>query len=244
MRVAGTTATQAVVTYTAPNASACSLAVSEKADAKGNPQTPLIHDVDTILFPGADQDSRAGNVVSGPLRTFVIGKRAAAIGADGRYYSRALETNTTYAAKIVCGADTALFNFKTANVPLGIGYTDPWPSDPAAPGAWITPSSPGSVVNEQFIEPQTGVRLQRVTYPGIGYAASPNVAFGTAYNQGQNPCDNNGPWSNPVTRSPADLRPRWATPPDGWCCGPIVSLSDGAGLPAHSASHSINFKWL
>ena len=197
VRVSGTTATQAVVTYTAPNTSACSLAVSETVDAQGNPQTPLIHDVDTTLFPGAGQDSRTGNIGSGPLRIFVIGKRAAAMGADGRYYSRALATNTTYYGKIACGADTALFDFKTANIPLGIGYTDPWPSDPAAPGAWATPSSPGGVANEQFIEPQTGVRIQRATYPGIGYTASAKVAFGTAYNQGQNPCDINGPWSNP-----------------------------------------------
>src|ERR1700691_6118641 len=184
VRVSGATATQAVVTYTAPNTSACSLAVSETADAKGNPQTPLIHDVDPTLFPGADQDSRSANTSSGSLRGFVIGKRAAAMGADGRYYSRALATNTTYYGKIACGADTALFNFSTTNIPLGIGYTDPWPSDPTAPGAWMTPASPGGVANEQFIEPETGVRIQRVTYPGIGYTTNANVAFGTAYNQG------------------------------------------------------------
>src|ERR1700734_1134992 len=109
VRVSGTSATQAVVTYTAPNTSACSLAVSDTVDAKGNPQTPLIHDVDATLFPGADQDNRTGNLGSGPLRTFVIGKRAAAMGVDGRYYSRALETNTTYIGKIACGADTELF---------------------------------------------------------------------------------------------------------------------------------------
>jgi len=197
VRVSGSTATQAVVTYTAPNTSVCSVAVSETADSQGNPQPPLSHDTDPALFPGADQDSRAGNTGSGVLRTFVIGKRAAATGVDGRYYSRALATNTTYYGKIACGADTALFTFQTTNIPLGIGYTDPWPADPAAPGAWITPSSPGSIVNEQFIEPQTGVRLQRVTYPGLGYTSTANVAFGTAYNQGQDPCDSNGPWSNP-----------------------------------------------
>lgn len=197
VHVSGTTATQAVVTYTAPNTSACAVAISETVDAKGYPQIPLIHDVDTTLFPGSDQDSRSGNIGSSLLRTFVIGKRAAAMGADGRYYSRALATNTTYYGKIACGADAAPFNFTTANIPLGIGYTDPWPSDPAAPGAWLTPSSPGGVENEQFIEPQTGVRIQRVTYPGIGYTANANVAFGTAYNQGQDPCDTNGPWSNP-----------------------------------------------
>src|SRR5580693_3658283 len=73
VRVSGTTATQAVVTYTAPDTSACSLAVSETADGRGNPQAPLIHDVDPTLFPGANQDSRAGNTGSGPQRVFVIG---------------------------------------------------------------------------------------------------------------------------------------------------------------------------
>ena len=218
VRVSGATATQAIVTYTAPSTSACSLTVSGTADAKGNPQTPLMHDVDTALFPGADQDNRTGNTGNGLERTFVIGKRAAAVGADGRYYSRALETNTTYYGKIACGEDTALFNFKTTNIPLGIGYTDPWPADAAVSGAWMTPSSPGGVVNEQFIEPQTGVRIQRVTYPGIGYTANANIAFGTAYNQEQDPCDTNGPWSNP--------------------CHPIA----GGGGPAASVGNSAG--WL
>jgi len=199
--VSGTTATQAVVTYTAPIASPCSLAVSETADANANPQPPLVHDVDPTHFPGADQDNRAGNIGNGAQRTFVIGKRAAEKGADGRYYSRALQTNTLHYSKLTCGTDTALFHFETTNIPLGIGYSDPWPSDPTAPGEWAVPSSPGSVVNEQFIEPQTGVRIQRVTYPGIGYAAISNVTFGTAYNQGQNPCDTKGPWSTPCSES-------------------------------------------
>ncbi len=195
--VSGTTATQAILTYTAPNASACSLAVSETADSNGNPQPPFVHDVDPALFPGADQDGRAGNIVNGGMRIFVIGRRDAEKGADGRYYSRALETNTTHYGKITCGGDTALFTFQTANIPLGIGYSDPWPSDPAAPGEWAVPSSPGGVPNELFVEPQTGVRILRLSSPGMGYTAPANQAFGAAYNQGQDPCDTSGPWSKP-----------------------------------------------
>ena len=197
VHVIGVTATQAIVAYTAPNTSACSLAISETVDAQGNPQMPLIHDLDPALFPGANQDNRTGNIVSGSQRSFVIGRRVASMAADSRYYSRALATNTNYYGRITCGADTQLFNFKTANIPLGIGYSDPWPADPATPGGWATPSSPGNVVNEQFIEPQTGVRLQRATYPGIGYTGTANVAFATAYNQGKEPCDTDGPWMNP-----------------------------------------------
>jgi len=197
--VTGTTATQAIVSYLAPNSSPCLVAVSETADAHGNPLAPVIHDVDGNLFRGADQDNRPGNTTDGAARTFVIGRRASAKAADGRYYSRALQTNTTHFGKITCGNDTALFKFQTSNIPLGIGYSDPWPADPAAPGEWAAPSSPGSVINEQIIEPQTGVRIQRVTYPGIGYVAVANQQFGTAYNQGQNPCDTSGPWSNPCS---------------------------------------------
>jgi hypothetical protein len=195
--VVGTTATQAILTYSAPNTSPCSVAVSETADSNGNPQAPLVHDLDPAIFPGADQDGRPGNLGNGSTRIFVIGKRDAEKGSDGRYYSRALQTNTTHYGKIACGSDTALFTFQTANIPLGMGYSDPWPSDPSAPGEWAVPSSPGSMPDEEFIEPQTGVRIQRLTSPGMGYGAAANQPFGTAYNQGQNPCDTSGPWSNP-----------------------------------------------
>ncbi len=197
VRVLGTTATQSAIAYTAPDGSACSVAVSTTADGSGNPLAPLVHDTDTALFPGSDQDSRAGDVSTGRARIIVIGKRDAETASDGRYYSRALQANTTHYGRITCGTGNALFTFQTTNIPLGVGFSDPWPTDASVPGAWAAPSSPGSVANEQFIDPQTGVRVQRVTYPGQGYNAPQNVAFGTAYDQGQNPCDAAGPWTSP-----------------------------------------------
>ena len=51
--VVGTTNTQAVLSYSAPNASACTVKVSQQPSF-----TALVHDVDPALFPGADQDTR------------------------------------------------------------------------------------------------------------------------------------------------------------------------------------------
>ena len=62
VRVLGTTATQAAIAYTAPNGSPCSVAVSQTADGSGVPLVPLVHDIDTSIFAGSDQDSRTGNV--------------------------------------------------------------------------------------------------------------------------------------------------------------------------------------
>jgi hypothetical protein len=193
--VSGTTATQAVVTYTPPDTSICSIAVSETADPSGNPQAPLVHDVDPNLFSGADQDNRAGNLANNGTRVFVIGTREAEKATDGRYYSRALQANTLHYGKITCGGSTALFTFRTTNIPLGIGYSDPWPTDSSHPGEWAVPSSPGSI-GEKFIEPQTGAQIVRMTYPGFGWHQHLNQPFDTAYNQGQLPCDKTGPWTN------------------------------------------------
>src|SRR5438552_3329354 len=53
VRVVGTTNTQAILTYSAPDNNACTVKVSQQASL-----TPLVHDVDPALFPGAYQDTR------------------------------------------------------------------------------------------------------------------------------------------------------------------------------------------
>jgi hypothetical protein len=87
----GVTSTQAILTYTAPDAAACSVEVSESATYR-----PLVHDVDPALFANANLDSRAESVSSGRERAFVIGKRRAEKGLNGHWYSRALQTITPH----------------------------------------------------------------------------------------------------------------------------------------------------
>jgi hypothetical protein len=89
VRVIGTTATQALIGYTAPDAAACSIAVSQTADGSGNPLPPLAHDVDPAIFANSNLASRLGSIPVGQSRVVAIGKRDAETGGDGRYYSRA-----------------------------------------------------------------------------------------------------------------------------------------------------------
>ncbi len=192
VRVLGTTATQAAIAYTAPSGAACSLAVSTNSN-----YSPLIND---LITDSTSDLARASTVVSGNSRTVVIGARNAPLsninGFVTQRISNSLQTNTTYFYQITCGASSATGRFTTTNIPLGLGYGDPWPTDPAAPGVWASPSSPGAIANEQTIDPQTGILVQRATYPGFGYSTGTQT-MSTGYNQGQNPCDTAGPWTTP-----------------------------------------------
>ena len=199
VQVMGTTATQAIVSYTAPDANACTVQVSESSSL-----TPLVPDVDPTIFTGADQDNRPGSISNGQSRVVVIGKRSAELATAGpytglRHYSRALQANTPHFGQIVCGSDSATFTFSTTNIPLGNTYGDPWLADPAHPGDQPWPESIGGVTPESFVDPLTGVLLQRIGVRGQNWGYWQNMPFGTAYNQGQMPCDSAGPWMNPCS---------------------------------------------
>jgi hypothetical protein len=124
------------VTVTGPRTFTLDGKTGNGAYTSGGTVSVLIHDVNTRLFSGADQDGRPGNIVSGRNRTFVIGARVAAKAADGRWYSRALQTATLHHYRILCGSDSATGTFLTTNIPLGNNYFGPslrlgrgsWPS--------------------------------------------------------------------------------------------------------------------
>ncbi|MGA2132407.1 MAG: hypothetical protein ABSH50_08950 [Bryobacteraceae bacterium] len=199
VRVNGVTATQAIISYTAPDQNPCTIQVSENASL-----APLVHDVDPAIFAGSDQDNRPGNMTGGTARVAVIGKRSAELATAGtyagvRHFSRALEAFTAHYASIACGSDTATFTFSTSNIPLGNTYGDPWLQDPAHPGDQPWPEAVGGVQPESFIDPLTGVLLQRIGTRGQNWGYWAHMPFGTAYNQGQLPCDSGGPWSNPCS---------------------------------------------
>lgn len=138
--VVGTVSTQAVIAYTAPDTSACTLEVSES-----NTYSPVVHAVDTTLFAGSNSDG--GGAVA---RRFVVGYRDVKAGLDGLKYSRALKAETTHYFRITCGADQATGTFTTSNIPWGLTYADPYPAD--GKGGYNWPDYVGRVV-----DPYTGM---------------------------------------------------------------------------------------
>src|SRR5947208_16379079 len=80
VKVRGVSSTQAILTYTAPDTAVCSVEVSESSTYR-----PLVHDVDSVLFTGANLDSRAESTSGGAARVFVSGKRRAEKGLHGHW---------------------------------------------------------------------------------------------------------------------------------------------------------------
>ncbi len=156
--VSGVTPTQAIIQYTAPDQNPCSVQVSENVT-----YFPLAHDVDPLLFPGAQLDSRPGSITYLTSRTFVAGARSAQIARDGRRYSRALQAMTKHYFQITCGLDQATGSFSTTNIPVGAGYFDPIPVDPSAPGVTAWPGFYGRNRSDSVIDPQTGLKIVRGT---------------------------------------------------------------------------------
>src|SRR5579862_6641718 len=205
-RVLGTTATQALVAYTAPDANACTIQASQNSSL-----TPPALDVDPGTFAGSNSDlSRGSTLATGRSRILVLGQRTAQYATGGayagvRHFSRALQAYSFYHGLLTCPSpgDTQAFTFATTNIPLGGTYGDPWLADAAHPGDMPWPESTGASTTTSFIDPLTGVLLQQLGLRSNNYRLwtstyGPLPIFGSAYNQGQtNPCDSAGPWTNP-----------------------------------------------
>jgi hypothetical protein len=200
--VQSSTATQAILLFTASDNGTCTVEVSESASF-----APLVHDVDALLFPGSNLDNRTESASSGRERTFVIGKRRAEKALNGKWYSRALQAYTPHYYRITCGADQATGSFSTTNIVLGNTYNEPFPGDPGVAGSTTFVSdgryaypeftkwdhTDPAARQESIVDPQTGVLLKRITMPadqptGNSPAGDHVIASGAAY--GTN-------WSNP-----------------------------------------------
>ncbi|MDQ2900952.1 MAG: hypothetical protein M3Y07_14310, partial [Acidobacteriota bacterium] len=192
--VLGTTATQAIVTYTAPDNAACVLEVSESGGF-----APLVYDVDASKFSGANLDNRPGNITDtdGRERTFVVGKRAAEPALDNKKYSRALQAYTKHYFRVTCPStgDMATGSFTTKNIQLGNTYADPLPVDKNNPGDYAWPTLSYGDRSEKHVDPLTGALIRRVTLPQDRYlnwpqnALSDPVAFTMARSTGWNSKD-------------------------------------------------------
>lgn len=174
-QIIGTTNTQAVLTYSSPTTSPCTILVSESAS-----YSPLINDVNPTLFTGSNKDDRQGSSSSGLEKVFVIGKRSADLALDGNRYSRALQAYTTHYYKIVCGSQEGTGSFTTKNIPTGNTYSDTIPGDTNGSSTWPTLLDDR---NQIIIDPQTGLKITRIsllsdkeTSPGI----YPDINFGAS----------------------------------------------------------------
>jgi hypothetical protein len=175
VRMAGTTSTQAVIAYTAPDNNACTLAVSTSPS-----YTPSVPDLDPTLFSGASVDSRTGNLSIGRARFFVVGKRSVEKNLKGTNSSRALESAVTHYFQISCPADgsTAGGSFTTATIPSGISYGEPIPIDPANNGNYIYPAMSATDRAAWVIEPHTGARVKNLALPNDLTGGTPSMSSG------------------------------------------------------------------
>jgi hypothetical protein len=203
--VAGVTNTQAILTYTAPNAEACSVQVSTNSNF-----VPLAYDVDPTKFTGANLDSRA-DIGSRLTRVFVIGARVAQRASDQNFYSRALQQGTLYYYAVTCpGGASGSGQFTTATLAFGDSYADPLPVDPTNPGEYAWPTLSLTDRTQQIVDPQTGVLLRRMSLPEDRNLPTTKAAFGnvrtTAWANGSAALSNtDGKASATITGSSAPL---------------------------------------
>jgi len=193
--VAGVTPQQAILRIDAPDGSACTVQVSESKDF-----STLAHDVDPALFPGSDRCGRTSQFTKGKQYIFILGARGVGDAQDGVIKSRSLEVDTTYYVKVsVASGPTTTISFRTKNKPLGDSSPDYIPYDTNGYNGWGWPTidySPGGIT-AKYIDPLTGLQLQRMTDP------SDEPARADSTDQSFFPEDlSGGKWTVPVYTMP------------------------------------------
>jgi hypothetical protein len=172
----------------APASTTFTFANPTAGTSRGGVVGVLVDDVNATLYTGADQDSRAGNILSGYSRAFVVGHRDAPIALDGNRYTQALQANSRHHYTLKCGSDAVSGDFSTTNPPLGSTHNDGLPVDRGAPGQYAYPNIQWSNPAQALIDPLTGLRSFRSSGP----AGTPSTTqtFATAL-------DPTSAWKNP-----------------------------------------------
>jgi hypothetical protein len=153
--------TQAVISYTAPSATYCTVEVSHSSS-----YSPLIHDVNGSLFSNADRDlSRSTTVVNGLYRQVVIGAKTSD-AASGVFYSRALFTERAHYVRVTCDGNSATMQFVTPAPPVGDLYSEVPPFNAAAWGNHAWPTIDPTSQTAEYADPMTGVALRLATVSG------------------------------------------------------------------------------
>ncbi len=218
------TPTQAVLVFAVPDLAACFVDIY--ADEA---MTAPVHDANASLFPGAQNCTRPGSIAEGNRITFVAGQRRAQKGADGLFYSRALQAYRKHFYRIRSGSQVLLGSFETNNIPLGKLYGEPFPFDRDAPGHYGWPSMQWNEASREYIDPLTGVLVKRMTSPGMAGPEVSRAADGVAA------FDIDGGWNGAAngaaidsiaaTYSGLERRPLFIRAPQvcpqGWGCGRV-----------------------
>ena len=147
----------------------------------------LIDDVNPELFPGADLDSRPGNLNSGRSRVFVVGRRTADIASDGKRYTRAQQAYSRHHFTLTCGTQVLHQDYTTKNLPLGDTHSDGPAVDRGRPGQYAYPNVNWTNRMHSLIDPLTGIRSFRATSP---------VGTASAAQQFQTARDPDSAWAN------------------------------------------------
>jgi hypothetical protein len=114
--------TQAVVSYTAPNAAACTFSLNEGSALSAN----QVNDTNTALFAGSNLDTRAGSYTNSTSRVIVLGKRTVETALDSNLYSRALAANTVHHLKVICSNSSSDIVFSTSPGHSGATFPEPY----------------------------------------------------------------------------------------------------------------------
>lgn len=163
LNVVSTSNTQAILSYTAPSTSPCTVETSQS-----NTYLPLVNDVNTALFASSNRDDRDGDLGAGTTsRRIVVGQKKSAYALDSKKYSRALQNVTTHYARVTCGTDVGTASFTTANIPGGMTYQDVPSADSTTLGdyiqSWMVPTYQNNDRTATQIDQYTGTLLKAVT---------------------------------------------------------------------------------